>query len=388
MKKIMFGAMVLIGLSISASALLMDSKLDGIEVIPNNECKEGYVLVNTRDTVSKAVCYNSCEDLGIRVVALENAIDCSGEDLSGEVTTEGNESTRLAADNTCEGGFNNEGLQDPELTVGCSDINTTALSEGYLDLTEIKGALVFDGGSYSDISNLKNLTEADVGLAFVNNKNLVSLAGLENLENAGILLLYSNQLTNLDTLSNLEKVTSLNVSANNLTNIDGLSNITEAESLFFGTNQLTNIDGLSNLTTVTDYLSFASNNLTNVDALSNLQTVGSLSLTSNNLTNVNGLSNLKKATGDIRLKNNSDLSNISGLSNLTYTERLYLGNTNIKDLSPLNNLTVGISIYLDDKDYDVKLSKDSYLCNEGFSKITNGESFKKFDISDKSKFCY
>jgi len=73
---------------------------------------------------------------------------------------------------------------------------------------------------------------------------------------------------------------------------------------------------------------------------------------------------------------------------LTYTERLYLGNTNIKDLSPLNNLTVGISIYLDDKDYDVKLSKDSYLCNEGFSKITNEESFKNFDISDKSKFCY
>ena len=402
MKKIMFGAMVLIGLSISASALLMDSKLDGIEVIPNNECKEGYVLVNTRDTVSKAVCYNSCEDLGIRVVALENAIDCSGEDLSGEVntgnedlsgevTTEGNESTRLAADNTCEGGFNNQGLQDPELTVQCLDINTTALSEGYLDLTEAKGMLAFIGGSYSDISNLKNLTEADGGLAFANNENLISLAGLENLESVGAFVSHNTGIINLDELKSLISVTGfgLQITLNeDLVNVDGLSSLTNIEGALAlnYSPSLIDISGLSSLTNVGGDFQMANNSsLISTSGLNSLTSVGAYFDISKNssLTSLSGLNSLTSVGESFNVSENPSLTSLSGLNSLTSVGGIFVlnNNPNLKDISALNNITeIGDYVWFDDKEYEVKLDANSYICQNYDTKVAFKEKVLKSNI--------
>ena len=391
MKKIMFGAMVLIGLSVSASALLMDSKLDGIEVIPNNECEEGYVLVNTRDTVSKAVCYNSCEDSGIKVVALENAIDCSGGDLSGEATTEGNESTHLAADNTCEGGFNNEGLQDPELPVQCLDINTTALSEGYLDLTEAKGMLAFIGGSYSDISNLKNLTETDVGLAFMNNENLVSLAGLENLESTGAFVLDNTGIINVDELKLLINVTGFGLqltSNKDLINVDGLSSLTNVEgALALNYNpSLIDVSGLSSLTNVGGDFQMANNSsLTNTSGLSSLISVGAYfdMRRNSSLTSLSGLSSLTSVGGSFNVSENPSLTSLSGLSSLTSVgDSLWLGhNTNLTDISALNNITeIGDYVWFDDKEYEVKLDANSYICQNYDTKVALKDEVLKSNI--------
>ena len=390
MKKIMFGTIALIGLSVSASALLMDSKLDGIEVIPNNECGEGYILVNTRDTMSKAVCYNSCEDSGIKVVALENATDCSGEDLSGEVTTE-NESTRLAADNTCEGGFNNQGLQDPELPVQCSGINTTALSEGYLDLTEAKGMLTFVGGSYSDISNLKNLTEADGGLAFANNENLISLAGLENLESVGAFVSHNTGIINLDELKSLISVTGfgLQITLNeDLVNVDGLSSLTNIEGALAlnYSPSLIDISGLSSLTNVGGDFQMANNSsLISTSGLNSLTSVGAYFDISKNssLTSLSGLNSLTSVGESFNVSENPSLTSLSGLNSLTSVGGIFVlnNNPNLKDISALNNITeIGDYVWFDDKEYEVKLDANSYICQNYDTKVAFKEKVLKSNI--------
>ena len=118
----------------------------------------------------------------------------------------------------------------------------------------------------------------------------------------------------------------------NLSNLDGLSGVvTVGYNLALAGNlSLTNIDGLSNLRNLGGLLLLANHKLTNVDALAgltklevnvpipyspgqrdDLQIIGNQGLTS-----LNGLTNIASVEGDLRIVDNSSLTNCIGIAKL------------------------------------------------------------------------
>ena len=133
---------------------------------------EGYHLQIEREATDVIVEYSSCPEGGKIIV---RGGDGSSESLAPTV----------AANGTCEGGFNNEQAFE-EGTVVCVKKGLSVLSEGFLELTT-----------------------------------------------ASYLYLAGNQLTNVDGLSNLTTVDYLDLSSNQLTNISGLNNLSSVESGVF-----------------------------------------------------------------------------------------------------------------------------------------------------------
>lgn len=289
MKKIMFGAMALISLSVAASAALTSS-IPGITVTESS-CEDGYIVTSTREGVSKTVEYDSCLSDGIVVLDAEgNVVGGGSEEASdGETGGEtiaapkyktingveyyfpaGYTATDAVASNTCAGGFD---IASSE--VYCMNENLSVLSDGYLNLTSVSGYFHLDG----------------------------------------------NQLTNVDGLANL-------------TSVGG--------NLYLSRNQLTNVDGLANLSSVGGNLALSVNDLINVDGLANLTNVG---------------------------------------------ESLFISsNPNLQDLSGLNNLkSLGGVVYVDERDYPVKLDANSYICQNFSTKVISPSNYGAYPT--KSDIC-
>jgi hypothetical protein len=105
---------------------------------------------------------------------------------------------------------------------------------------------------------------------------------------------------------------------------------------------------------------------THFDFLHGLETVGAyLYSHSSSLMNVDGLSSLT-SVGTAIMLNNSNLQNINGLSSLVNvgSNGIYLnGNPSLDDLSPLNGVSsMGTVVQLDNREYTVKMSANSYIC--------------------------
>lgn len=152
-------------------------------------------------------------------------------------------------------------------------------------------------------------------------------------------------------------------------------------------------EGWLNLSTLSDYHTISGLGLKNIDNLKNLQMVnnGSLDIVGTSITNLDGLINLEghssqnsgSFTGTewgtdrlvtnaaftsrgVNFSNNSLLENVNGLINLKATAYLNLkDNPSLTDISGLANVTTrpGMQgLYLDNKEYEVKMPADSWLC--------------------------
>lgn len=97
--------------------------------------------------------------------------------------------------------------------------------------------------------------------------------------------------------------------------------------------------------------------------------------------NLNGLENLTKVDGNLTFSENY-LQDISALQNLKTVGGLltFQSNPYINDISALNSVESVGDIRFHNKTYDVKMSADSYICQ-------NYESFLSSSYAEKSKVC-
>ncbi|MGP2655588.1 hypothetical protein ACOJTA_00970 [Malaciobacter sp. WC5094] len=125
-----------------------------------------------------------------------------------------------------------------------------------------------------------------------------------------------------------------------------------------------------------------------------------LSISNSHITDLLPLSNLRKVPRHLAIRKNQNLTSYNGLENLVsigYAE--LLRNPNVTDISALRNIKTitydkrpgqtqsGITI--DRRNYDVKLPANSYICNEGWSKVQVYDNGKALEptAQDKSNIC-
>lgn len=125
-----------------------------------------------------------------------------------------------------------------------------------------------------------------------------------------------------------------------------------------------------------------------------------LSIRNRHITDLLPLSNLRKVPRHLAIRNNQNLTSYNGLENLVYVGFAELiGNPNVTDISALRNIKTILKdrnigntqsgITLDRRNYDVKIPADSYICNEGWSKIQVYENGKGLapTAQDKVNIC-
>jgi hypothetical protein len=195
---------------------------------------------------------------------------------------------------------------------------------GILSLSGLSGLIMVGGEIKIEEGTLSSLS----GLSSI--QNVTGAFRIDDLPNLSTLSSFPSTLTSIGGNLYLDQL--------NITSLSGLENITSVGSLTIRIcNNLTSIVGLSNLTTVNDFISFTGNpNLTNLNGFSGLTSIGGKlrMWIQDNLTDLTGLSNLT-SVGELDFRDNTSLTNLNGLHNLTTVN----GDFNIANHPILNDIT-------------------------------------------------
>jgi len=196
--------------------------------------------------------------------------------------------------------------------------------------------------------DLLNLTQLDA-----HNRNISSVAGLENARNLTTLLLHINHLTNFVLPSTLTNLVVLDLSLNSLTNVFLPGGLTNLFSLVVVGNPLSHFTLPPDLTRLAE-LDLESNQLTSFNAPSNLTSLVFIGLGFNSLTNFSipgGLTNLDTLVLSGNLLTNvtlpSDLTRLSSLSldqNQLTSFELPAGMTNLHALDLFFNQLTNLNL--------------------------------------------
>lgn len=208
-------------LSILTASFLFAESIVQQEKIDCASGLKGYTLKVLSEKINKVVEFNSCVDSTLKV-KLKNENE---RIINGELITFVNGYTQVEkeAGNSCQ-----EGYYQLSENVTCSNLGLTKIDEGFLNLS-----------TYSKI------------LQIVDNPNLNDLSGFRNLVDIGGLNLYHSSYSNVDDLKNLTNVNGvLGLHGNSsLTNIRGLSNLKKIEGELYLTENpnLKDLSPLNNL---------------------------------------------------------------------------------------------------------------------------------------------
>lgn len=203
----------------------------------------------------------------------------------------------------------------PEIASNCG-INLTCLPYGdyhfytqseidnfpidYTNCSEISGNVFIEGENIFDLNGL-NIIDNTEGELSISKTSLLSLSGLDNLENIGgnLIIANNNSLVSLAGLSKLDSIGDAVIIERN----DSLESLFGLDSLYFigrdllinENDALTTLDGLSNLISIAHRLLIRNNyNLSDINNLSSVTSIGgTLRITSNiNLSSLLGLENI------------------------------------------------------------------------------------------------
>lgn len=218
--------------------------------------------------------------------------------------------------------------------------------QGLHNLQAIGGDLrLIDNVGLEEINALSNVTQyAEPEIYVHDNRNLLSIRGLQGVELASRLNVHSNmRLPNLDGLQNLRGVTEVLFFSRyqESTGLDGLSGLTFTGDLEIFGGGLDNLRALSALDSVGGRLGLRFfENLSSLDDLNNLSYVNHLFLEDLvNLSSLSGLGNLRTVAGDITIQRCDLLTDLSGLENVTQAAEIAIrDNDNLSSFNGLNNL--------------------------------------------------
>jgi len=180
----------------------------------------------------------------------------------------------------------------------------------------------------SDVIGIKTL-DAD-------RRGIISLEGIQHLQNLQQLYLAHNQVSDISALQNLTNLQILYFHYNQVSDISALQNLTNLKELVFGHNQVSDISVLANLTNL-QWLHFFNNQVSDISVLQSLTNLQSLDFSDNQVSDISVLANLTNLQGLCFHYN--QVSDISALQNLTNLQSLDFAHNQVSDISALENLT-------------------------------------------------
>lgn len=273
----------------------------------------------------------------------------------------------------------------------CTELNGSLIFNGtdgwlpgestvFQNLETINGDLIIDASKVDNFPNLTTITgdfiirfsdftsfvlnnDGDLGMFSLetiggdfriqNNSNLVNFEGLENLTSVGGELSIGQSffyvgdgnpsLTNLQGLDGLETVSSISIGDNQaLTSVAGLGNLNHSYAMNIHHNtSLTSLDGIfiEGEIYFTDLRIGNNSNLTDISALSSFQTFGRLAISHNALNNLSGLENVAfinhfSIWQEFNLQNVDALQSINNFGDLTI-----FGCNNLQNIDGLSNVS-------------------------------------------------
>ncbi len=262
--------------------------------------------------------------------------------------------------------INNKSLQEISPLSKVSSVRSLMIKKSSLNsldhlssLTEIRGGLFIHNNPY--LNNISGIAAAISGglvsLDILNNPNLDTIDGLENLTSVGIgvRIINNPNVQNLDALSNLIRIYQyLDISNNpGLQSACGIIQLLEEPSAVGGLITLKN-NG-SNANDATTIINDCNNcRILNKDLLLKNQAEvndfkyckinGDLTIQESStasITNLNGLANLSIVTGDLVINNNQAINNIDPLSsiNTVIGDFIVKGNSSLTSVGNVSNLT-------------------------------------------------
>ncbi|WP_298419854.1 hypothetical protein [uncultured Kordia sp.] len=221
---------------------------------------------------------------------------------------------------------------------------------GIMNFTTINGKLKIGEfqltNNISSLGALNSLVNIHESLTIINNPNLTSLDGLNNLNAVNSLSISHN--SSLNSITALSSITSIEfgfqISYNNaLTTLAGLENINtpNALNITLSNNEvLTSIDALQSLTTANNISIHSNAALTSLTSFSNITTARSINLSY--LPSLNSLQGLNQLTelSMLRIRDIDAITDLSALSNITSADIVSIGgNDALTSLNGLDNLT-------------------------------------------------
>lgn len=196
-----------------------------------------------------------------------------------------------------------------------------------LEPQSINRIVIFDNDNLPSLNGLQSITGVSSYMEIEDNNGLLTLDGLENLEDINTLLIASNPL--LSSLDAFENLTSEPVNTIRIRN----------------NQSLLSIEGLASVVNIEEVLDISfNNNLTSLQGLENIQTAKAIDMTSNpQLQSISALQNIQ-SSAIIRIQDNASLTSLEGLENITEVGQALIINSNpqitsLDNLSSLNRVT-------------------------------------------------
>ncbi|WP_299222987.1 T9SS type A sorting domain-containing protein [uncultured Aquimarina sp.] len=244
--------------------------------------------------------------------------------------------------------------------------------EGFLDFPSIGNIQIIDNDNLISLKGFENLNNFDGVIFITNNDKLINLEGLSGLSNfggslsikdndkltslagltssvdiGGSLSLEENPLLkNLNGLENIKSIGSISIRNAQLENLQGLNSleaITNGNLFIWRNQELTSLSGLNNLIRISGGLNFNGNHsLQSLTGLEKLEYLGgSIAMDgSKSLENLNHLSTLKEIGGQLTIVGCDTLKNLEGLESLAHSVNGWLrilGNDELSDITAISD---------------------------------------------------
>ncbi len=229
------------------------------------------------------------------------------------------------------------------LSIVLSDLSITTLAGLEGVLSDMESLQIQDNPGLVSLGGLENLRTISGQLTISDNASLTNLSGLTNLTTVanGIVRVRNNGLTSLDGLDSLTTVNSIEVRGNEqLVSLAGLESLQEASGVFITSNPaLTSLTGLSGLTSLTQMDVRSNASLTSFDGIELPASISALVITGNSsLSDVAALDGLEEITSTLRVAENQQLLSLEGLSQLEAVGNLDIRSNDILEELGLDSL--------------------------------------------------
>ncbi|MCK9401631.1 MAG: T9SS type A sorting domain-containing protein [Bacteroidales bacterium] len=257
-------------------------------------------------------------------------------EIIGPVTICGNDISDLS-------GLSSLTSVDNNLAIGWEDSENPLLTSlaGLEGLTFVRTLYIVNNLNLNSLAGLNNLDTIQWFLSVVGNQSLINLNGLDNLKYIGsdIFIEENNSMINFAGLEGLTRISQAYVYDNPaLVDFTGLNNVDHFSGIFdiVGNASLINFHGLENLTKADLLKVWYNENLVNLDGLQGVTTLSSFLNLDNNpsLVDLTGLDNLVSIGDDLYISANESLSSIKVLEKLNSID----GNLTISSNSALTSL--------------------------------------------------
>ena len=112
--------------------------------------------------------------------------------------------------------------------------------------------------SNNKIKSIENIS-GNIEELSIDNNELTSLSGVQNLSKLKILSVSNNQINSLSELESLEELENLNINKNQIRDVSGLVNCPKLKYLYMDNNYIANFENLSNLSSLEKYSAYNQN---------------------------------------------------------------------------------------------------------------------------------